>query len=97
MRVCRVDRNQAEITKALRQAGCTVTPTHVIGDGFPDLVVGYRGINHLLEVKDGMKPPSAQALTVDEKKWHIGWRGTVHVVKSVDDALRVVLADKEVA
>jgi Holliday junction resolvase len=90
MRACRTDRNQAEIVKALRQIGCTVTPTHMVGDGFPDLVVGRNGVNHLLEVKDGAKPPSGRQLTTDEKKFHIEWRGVVHIVYSIDDALQVV-------
>lgn len=91
MRACRTDANQVEIVKALRKAGCTVAHTHTIGDGFPDLVVGHNGINHLLEVKDGSKSPSKRELTQDEKKFHIEWRGVVNVVYSVDDALRVVL------
>lgn len=90
MRACRVDSNQVEIVKALRKIGCTVTPTHTVGDGFPDLVVGRNGINHLMELKDGTKPPSKRELTPDERKFHIEWRGTVHVVYSVEDALRVV-------
>lgn len=91
MRICRTDANQAEITAALRKAGCSVTPTHTIGSGFPDLVVGYKNNNFLMEIKDGAKPPSARELTKDEKKFHIEWRGTVHIVYSVEDALRVVL------
>lgn len=94
MRACRVDRNQSEIVKALRKVGCTVTPTHTVGDGFPDLVVGRQGVNYLMEVKDGTKSPSARALTTDEHKWHIEWRGLVHIVYSVEDALRVVLEGK---
>lgn len=97
MRICRVDRNQVEIVKALRKAGCTVTPTHTVGAGFPDLVVGRQGVNFLLEIKDGEKPPSGRALTSDEQKWHIEWRGVVHIVCSIEDALNVVLANKEVA
>lgn len=90
MRACRTDSNQTEIVTALRKIGCTVTPTHMVGDGFPDLVVGRNGVNHLLEIKDGAKVPSKRELTKDEKKFHIEWRGTVDVVYSVDDALRVV-------
>lgn len=90
MRACRTDSNQTEIVKALRKIGCTVTPTHMVGDGFPDLVVGRNGVNHLLEIKDGAKVPSKRELTKDEKKFHIEWRGTVNIVYSVDDALRVV-------
>jgi len=92
MRAARVDANQADIIKALRKIGCTVTPTHTIGKGFPDLVVGRNGVNHLLELKDGTKPPSARTLTPDEAKFHIEWRGVVHIVYSVDDAMRVVMA-----
>lgn len=94
MRACRVDSNQVEIVKALRQIGCTVTPTHTIGAGFPDIVVGRNGINYLMEIKDGKKPASARALTPDETKWHIEWRGVVHIVYSVDDALRVVMPEQ---
>lgn len=47
-RRARVDDNQAEIVKVLRQLGATVRPTHTVGDGFPDLVVGWRGKNYLV-------------------------------------------------
>jgi len=41
-------------------------------------------------VKDGSKPPSAQALTKDQVVWHERWRAKVHIVNSVDAALAVV-------
>jgi len=65
----RIDANQPEIVKALRQAGATVTSTATIGKGFPDIAVGFRGTNYLMEIKDGNKPPSAQKLTKDERDW----------------------------
>lgn len=86
----RVDANQEEIIRALRQSGATVQPLHMVGDGCPDLAVGLRGLNFFLEVKDGAKPPSARQLTRDERAWHEGWRGSVVVVSSVDEALRAV-------
>jgi Holliday junction resolvase len=58
-----VDANQSELVDALRKFGATVTPTHATGAGFPDLVVGYQGVNYLLEIKDGAKPASARKLT----------------------------------
>ena len=90
MRAARVDDNQAGIVKALRLVGATVTPTHMVGKGFPDLVVGYRGVNYLLEVKDGAKVPSARKLTPAELDWHDNWRGASFVVDSVKQALRVI-------
>ena len=86
----RVDANQGEIVKALRKMGCKVQSLAEVGKGCPDLLVGYRGFNILLEVKDGAKVPSAQKLTDDEVKWHAGWRGQARVVNSVEAACRCV-------
>jgi len=89
-RAAKVDANQPEIVAALRKAGASVTPLHAVGSGFPDLAVGYRGTNHLLEVKDGAKPPSARKLTDDEAAWHATWRGSAAVVKDIPEALATV-------
>lgn len=89
-RAARVDANQGEIVAALRQIGASVQPLHTIGQGCPDLLCGFRRKNYVLEVKDGAKPPSAQALTEDEANWHIGWEGDVHIVRSVEEAIAVV-------
>lgn len=85
-----VDRNQAEIVKRLRALGVSVQPLHTIGGGVPDLLCGYRGLNLLLEVKDGEKPPSDRKLTMDQLIWHRLWRGQVVVVESVEDASRAL-------
>lgn len=90
----RTDRNQSEIVRALRQAGATVTATHEIGKGFPDLAVGYRQQNFLIEIKDPLQPPSRKRLTPDEKQWHEAWRGSVVVVETPEDALRHIGAIK---
>lgn len=92
-RAPRVDGNQAEITEALRKIGATVHSTAAIGRGFPDLAVGWRGMNFFLELKDGSKPPSARKLTEDERLWHEMWRGHVEVVYSIEDAIRAVMGD----
>lgn len=86
----KVDDNQSEIVKALREAGATVTPTHGAGDGFPDLAVGFRGQNYLLEIKDGKKPPSRQKLTPDQERWHATWQGQKAVCKDVSEALSAI-------
>ena len=96
MRAARVDANQAVITKALRAIGASVQPLHTVGDGCPDLLVGYRGTNWLLEVKDGSKPPSARQLTPEQAQWHGYWRGPVHIVTSVDEAI-LLIASREPA
>ena len=86
MRAAKVDRNQPEIVAALRAIGATVQPLHTVGRGVPDLLVGWRGANLLLEVKDG----AGKGLTPDQVEWHCQWRGQVCIVRSVDDALAVL-------
>lgn len=85
-----VDANQGDIVDALRAIGATVELLHRVGGGVPDLLVGYRGTNHCLEVKDGSKAPSDRRLTPDQIRWHGAWRGRVHVVINTDEAIAVV-------
>ncbi|MBE9031820.1 hypothetical protein IQ266_18965 [filamentous cyanobacterium LEGE 11480] len=95
-RAARIDANQPEIVDTLRRHGATVQPLHTVGGGCPDLLVGYRGKNFLLEVKDGLKCPSDRKLTPAQTAWHEAWAGEAVVVLSAGDALRV-LGIEEVA
>jgi hypothetical protein len=86
-RAAAVDENQAAVVKALRAYGASV---HIIGRPV-DLLVGYRGETFILEVKDGLKIPSAQALTPDQVKFFESWRGgDAVVVRSIPEALRAI-------
>jgi hypothetical protein len=89
-RAAKVDRNQAEIVRAFRQIGATVQVLSAVGHGVPDILVGWRGANHLVEIKDGDKPPSARRLTADQVSWHGSWAGAVIVAESVEDAVTQV-------
>ena len=86
----RVDRNQGEIVETLRACGAYVRVV-TMGDGIPDLLVGYNGYTLLLEVKDGNKPPSARELTPAEAKFFKEWTGgMIAVVNSVEEALDIL-------
>jgi len=89
-RAAKVDTNQADIVAALRKIGASVQPLHSVGQGCPDLLVGWRGMNTILEIKDGKKPPSARKLTDDQVIWHEGWRGQVAVVETIEQAILAV-------
>lgn len=89
-RAAKIDANQTEIVKALRQVGASVQSLASTGKGCPDLLVGFRGVNWLLEVKDGQKVKSARKLTDDQVVWHESWRGRVYIVESVDQALSLL-------
>lgn len=86
----KVDANQSEIVRALRQAGCSVLSISNMGNGCPDLLVGRGGRNYLMEIKDPTRKPSEQKLTDDETTFHLAWNGQVAVVKTVEQALAVV-------
>lgn len=86
----KVDANQPEIVAALRSVGATVQTLHAVGQGCPDLLVGFRGQTYAVEVKDGRKPPSARKLTPAQEQWHGGWKGHVAVVSSVEEALAAI-------
>lgn len=90
-RAAKTDANQTEIVEAMRKAGATVQSLAAVGQGVPDLLVGYRNRTALVEVKDGSKPLSARRLTPDQQQWHQNWTGgTLAVVPDVDAALRVL-------
>ena len=90
-RAARIDANQPEVVAALRQAGALVIPTHMVGGGFPDLVVCFRGVTLLMEIKNGRLPPSAQLLTPDQLAFHAEWTGgPLCIVNDVEGALRAI-------
>lgn len=89
-RRARIDSNHATIVTAFRDAGASVLSLASVGSGCPDLLVGFRSRNYLVEVKDGSRPPSERRLTPDQELFHFRWRGQVVVVDSVDRALELL-------
>lgn len=88
----KIDGNHTDIVTALRSVGAGVQSLAGVGDGCPDLLVAFRGAWHVLEVKDGSKPPSKRTLTPAEEMWLMRFDelAPVFVVKSVDEALEVI-------
>lgn len=89
-RAARTDENHREVSDYFRALGCSVHSTHRVGDGFPDIVVGTVGLNLLVEIKDGRKPPSRRRLTGDERRFVESWRGRVEIVESMDDVTDLI-------
>ena len=88
-RAARRDANETQIVSAAQACGAFVKKIN--GSGEFDLLVYYRGYTMLWEVKDGRKPPSAQALTPAEEKFHQEWPGdNLHIVNSVEVALDIL-------
>jgi hypothetical protein len=89
-RIARTDDNQQLIVKQLRQLGCSVAITSMIGKGFPDFVVGYQNKNYLIELKDGAKTKSQKGLTMDEAKFFTAWKGQVDKCESLEEICKVI-------
>lgn len=80
------DGTQKPIVEALRKCGATVQHITQVGNGCPDLLVGFRRRTFLLEVKsaDG-------ELDDDQVEWHRLWRGLpVDVVRTPLEALQAI-------
>ena len=83
-RAARTDSNQTEIIAALRKCGCTTLFLN-IGFGAPDLLVARANRMWLMElkVKDGK-------LRKIQEDWHRNWNAKVHVVRSVEEAIKII-------
>ncbi len=79
MYIRKVDGNQREIVEGLRALGYSVRHTHIVGKGFPDLVVGKFGFTLLVEVKR-----AGEKLTPDEKDFFETWTGAAIIGTSVE-------------
>jgi len=81
----RIDKSQNEIVKALRGVGAKVAITSNLGNGYADLVVGFRGVMMWMEIKS-----KGGRLTQDEIDFSNEWTPYTVVVYSVEDALRAI-------
>ena len=89
-RAAKADINQPEIVNGLRDIpGCTVQHLHAVGMGCPDLLVGYRGENYLIEVKSEWAR-KGEELTKMQQRWHDEWTGHKAVVWSLGEAMEVI-------
>ena len=88
MRNAKIDRNHNEIVNALRGIGASVTSLAGVGNGVPDIIVGYNYQNYLMEIKgqNGVLTP-AQII------WHENWKGTVYVVRTAEEAISILQGD----
>jgi Holliday junction resolvase len=99
-RAARRDSNEAEIVRALEAVGAAVQ--RLSEPGCPDLLVSFRGVLTLIEVKlplteRGAKSQRREAeggigdMTAAQVKWWREWRGKPPViVRTVDEALYIV-------
>jgi hypothetical protein len=95
------DANHDTIVGELRQLGATVLETHALGDGAPDLVVGYQGLTALVELKSADRILGRQHVTVAKKRERLArqtaylaaWAGGLaFIAESTDQVLEAFAA-----
>ena len=64
-------KTQKPIVDDLRAVGMSVAVTHRLGNGYPDINIGWHGLDQLVELKSSER----DTLTPDEVKFHAEWRG----------------------
>jgi hypothetical protein len=94
------DVNEKTIIAALRSVGATVQ--QLDAPGCPDLLVGFRGVNTLMEVKQpGVDLPikrttrgvgqDERGLNTKQQAWFAGWFGSPPaIVTTTAEALRAI-------
>ena len=85
----RTDANQAEIVEGLRAMGATVQTLHEVGKGCPDILIGFRGHNYLIEIK-----VEGAGLNEREHRWHQQWRGQVTIARTLEQAVEIITRDE---
>lgn len=88
------DHNRPAILAALTAAGADIELLDAVGLDVPDLLVGFGGHLHLLEVKNPKTHPHRnpmRALRKGQREFFRKWRGyRVHVVFTPRQALRAI-------
>lgn len=82
----KVDNNQLDIVKTFKSMGATVLNLSAVGKGCPDLLIGYKNISVLVEVKSKIGK-----FTEPQLKFMEQWQGgAVNRIDSVDGAIRLI-------
>lgn len=92
-RAHKVDQNQSDIIAALRANGMTVKDCSAVGQGFPDLCVGFRGGTYLVETKSdkSVSHRVSEPLTAAQRVFHLAWCGDICIAETPEDAVRWVV------
>lgn len=79
------DANHGEITRAYERVGAGVIDLGGLGGGVSDILVGYGGVNYLVEIKTEFG-----ALNDKQSEFFERWPGHKAVVRTIREALAVI-------
>lgn len=87
------DANHASLRKLWRSIGGSWLDITPIDGGEPDALIGWRGDDRLIEVKNPEAPPSKRKARAEQEAWHRGWKGRPVAVVNVFADLRRLFED----
>jgi hypothetical protein len=91
------DKNEPDIIKALRYAGCSVQQLSI--KGATDLLVGYERLHTCSWCKSEWHEPTnglievkmpGEKLTEHQILWHAAWAGQIAIAHTIEEALEAV-------
>lgn len=83
----RRDANHGPLAKLAARIGASHLDLSQLGDDAPDAVIGFRGVNYLIEFKAGRKAK----LKPGQENFQRTWRGQVHTIRTPDELLGLLL------
>lgn len=93
----RSDANQKAIDAALRKAGASVVVMGNVSKGCGDRLVGFRGVNYLIETKNratekhhSIASRENMMRTPAQTKFHLEWEGQIEVAYTPEEALKII-------
>lgn len=94
-RAARVDASQREIVETLRRVGAFVVSLAAVGGGVPDVLCGFRGRWHVMEVKRPAGPrggasADGQRLRETQRRFIALAGAPVHVVRTPAEAMEAI-------
>lgn len=93
----RVDANQKEIVKTLRDLGASVVDLSKVGHGVPDLAIGYAGLTVFVEVKSSEKATFTDDQLEFMKRWNGGAIVRINDVEGAQRLIKLIDAETDTA
>lgn len=85
----RRDANHGPLAKLAARIGATHLDMSQLGDDSPDALIGFRGVNYLIEFKNGRRAK----LKPGQETFRRTWRGQVHTIRTPDELLGLLLGE----
>lgn len=90
--VSKKDGNHDDIVRTFEKLGCSVAQLHHAGlPGWPDIVVGVIGRNHLIEIKNPDTRYGRAGLNANQEAFTRDWRGGKLFVVSTQDEVAALV------